>query len=237
MNSTNYLIIQISFAALTLLSVGWFVKDMLAGMAASSLSAEQKGKLKFRTLAGLIIWLAVVSVLSLSGFLSDFSVFPPRLIIVLVIPLVTILFITFSASLKEIVRNIRPRNLLRLQVFRVFVEILLWRLFVVNLLPIQMTFEGRNFDILAGLFGPLVAYFFRNNKKVMIAYNIIGLCLLLNIVTIAILSIPGTPFRYFMNEPANTIVTYFPIVYLPAFLVPLAYTLHFFSLRQLLNKE
>ena len=66
----------------------------------------------------------------------------------------------------------------------------------------------------------------------MIAYNFIGLVLLFNIVTVAILSIPG-PFRYFMNEPANTIVTYFPIVFLPAFLVPLAYTLHFFPLRQL----
>jgi hypothetical protein len=237
MDSTNYLIIQISFAALTLFSIGWFVKDMLAGISTAELPAEQKGKLKFQTLTGLIIWLLVVCVLSLSGFLSNFTAFPPRLTVVLVVPFFTILFITFSSSLKEIVRNIPPRNLLRLQVFRVFVEILLWRLFVENLLPVQMTFEGRNFDVLAGILGPLVAYVFKDNKKVMIVYNVIGLCLLLNIVTIAILSIPGTPFRYFMNEPANTIVTYFPIVLLPAFLVPLAYTLHFFSLRQLLSKD
>jgi hypothetical protein len=236
MNSTNYLIIQISFAVLTLLFMGWFVKDMLTGISASALPADQKGKLKTRTMAGLIVWLVAVSVLSLSGFLSNFNAFPPRLTIVLFVPLIAILVVTFSSSLREIVRHVPPVNLLRLQVFRVFVEILLWRLFVENLLPIQMTFEGRNFDILAGLLGPLVAFLFRNNKKVMIAYNILGLCLLLNIVTIAILSIPGTPFRYFMNEPANTIVTYFPIVFLPAFLVPLAYTLHFFSLRQLLSK-
>jgi len=77
---------------------------------------------------------------------------------------------------------------------------------------------------------------FSNNRKVMIAYNFIGLALLLNIVTIAVLSVPS-PFRVFMNEPANTIVTYFPIVLLPAFLVPLAYTLHFLSLKKLLSKQ
>ena len=44
-------------------------------------------------------------------------------------------------------------------------------------------------------------------------------------------------FRYFINEPANTIVTEFPIIWLPGFLVPLAYGLHFLSLRQLLNAE
>ena len=99
-----------------------------------------------------------------------------------------------------------------------------------------MTFEGRNFDVIAGLTGPFIAYLFNKNRTVMIAYNFMGLALLLNIVVIAVLSIP-TPFRVFMNEPANTIVAYFPIVLLPAFLVPLAYTLHFFSLKQLLAKQ
>jgi hypothetical protein len=45
-----------------------------------------------------------------------------------------------------------------------------------------------------------------------------------------------TPFRVFMNEPSNTIVAKFPIVWLPALLVPLAYGLHFLSLRQYWRK-
>lgn len=186
-------------------------------------------------LIGVLAWLVVVSVLSLSGFLQDFTSLPPRLMIVLLIPLISIILITRSKVLGEILRHIPPRNLLRFQVFRVFVEILLWMLFVENLLPEQMTFEGRNFDVVAGALGPIVAYGFSKNRTVMIVYNFVGLALLLNIVTIAVLSIP-TPFRVFMNEPANTIVAYFPIVLLPAFLVPLAYTLHFFSLKQLFNK-
>ena len=71
-------------------------------------------------------------------------------------------------------------------------------------------------------------------KAVGIIYNIIGLLLLFNIVTIAVLSMP-TPFRQFMNEPANTMVAQFPFVYLPGVLVVLAFAFHAFSLRQLIT--
>lgn len=63
-------------------------------------------------------------------------------------------------------------------------------------------------------------------------WNLLSLGLLINIVTIALLSIP-TPFRVFMNEPANTLVAHFPFILLPGMLVPLAYGLHFLSMRQL----
>jgi hypothetical protein len=63
-------------------------------------------------------------------------------------------------------------------------------------------------------------------------WNLFGLGLLINILSIAILSMP-TPFRVFMNEPSNTIVTQFPVSLLPGLLVPLAYGLHFLSLRKL----
>jgi hypothetical protein len=121
----------------------------------------------------------------------------------------------------------------------VFVEILLWALFTQNLLPEQMTFEGRNFDILVGLTAPLIAWLYQHqkiSKTIVIIWNLAGIALLLNIVIIAILSMP-TPFRVFMNEPANTIVTKFPSVWLPALLVPLAYWLHALSLKQLFQSH
>jgi hypothetical protein len=71
------------------------------------------------------------------------------------------------------------------------------------------------------------------SKKWIVAWNLLGIILLFNIVGIALLSAP-TPFRYFMNEPANTIAATFPFILLPGFLVPLAYGLHFLSLRQLM---
>ena len=178
-------------------------------------------------------------ILSLSGFLNDFSTFPPKFIIVLVVPLVTIIWAIRTKTTREILQHTPPESIIRLQSFRVFVEILLWMLFIANLAPIQMTFEGRNFDVLSGLTAPLIAFLVARKKlsvPLTILWNVACLGLLINIVTTAILSLP-TPFRVFMNEPSSAIVAEFPVVWLPALLVPLAYGLQFLSIRQLLLSD
>ncbi|NTV63491.1 MAG: hypothetical protein HGA65_08145, partial [Oscillochloris sp.] len=53
----------------------------------------------------------------------------------------------------------------------------------------------------------------------LLAWNIAGLALLLNIVVISVLAMP-TPFRAFPDGPANTVIATPPYVWLPAFLVP-----------------
>ena len=117
-------------------------------------------------------------------------------------------------------------------------EILLLLMYRNGIIPIQMSFEGRNFDLLTGLSAPLVAYFCFNKQKwpkiTAIVWNIAGLLLLTNIFITAILSTPG-PLRKFLNEPANTIIAYFPYIWIPALIVPFAYLMHVLSLKQLLK--
>ena len=72
-------------------------------------------------------------------------------------------------------------------------------------------------------------------RNLAITWNFIGLGLLLNVIVVAMLSFP-TRFRYFMNEPSNEAITTFPFIFLPAILVTMAYTMHYFSLKQLLTK-
>lgn len=189
-----------------------------------------------RITIGMVLWATVVSIGSLSGFTGNFNLFPVNAMPMLLIPLITTLILLFTADMKTLATHLNLKALTQLQVFRVLVEIVLWLLFLQNLLPVQMTFEGRNFDILAGITAIIAASYFLNNKAWMIAWNIFGLLLLINIVVIALLSMP-TPFRVFDNEPANVIVTQFPYVFLPTFLVPLAYLLHFISLKKLLIKS
>lgn len=232
MESTYYYLTGAGFIALTLVCYALLYRELRTGIALTAWTDDQKRRVQWRFLAGITIWAVFILGMSLTGFFEDFTSFPPRIMIVLGVPLVTIVWVVFSKPVKELLPHIPPRSIIRLQVFRVFVELLLWAAFVQNALPIQMTFEGRNFDILAGLFAPVVAYFLANNRTALYIYNIVSLGLLLNIVTVAILSLP-TPFRVFMNEPANVLVAKFPFVLLPGMLVPLAYGLHFLSLRQL----
>lgn len=235
----NYIIIQLGFAATTLIVYFLLFTLFRNGLKESDFPLDKKKRIYKNTLIVLILWTVLISTLSLSGFLSDFSTVPPRQLIVLAVPLVCIPWAISTKTAKEIFKHIPVHSLIYLQSFRIIVEILLWMLFLEGLAPVQMTFEGRNFDVLSGLSAPIVAYFVsqqRISKLFGIAWNLVCLGLLLNIVTTAILSMP-TPLRAFMNEPANTIVARFPVVWLPGLLVPMAYGLHLISLRQLLIKK
>ncbi len=225
----------VGFIVLTILMYSWVMLELRKALVCTPWEPGRKKSLYNRILLVLVGWAVFISVLGLSGFLQDFSSFPPRIMIVLFVPLAMLLIVTLSKTTKILLEFIPARSLVVLHVFRVFVEVLLWMLVLQNILPRQMSFEGRNLDILSGLSAPIVAYFMINNRVALIIWNILSLGLLINIVGIAILSLP-TPFRVFMNEPANTIIAYFPFVWLPGLLVPLAYGLHFLSLRQLMMK-
>ncbi|MGB3076381.1 MAG: hypothetical protein WBB36_13705 [Chitinophagales bacterium] len=199
---------------------------------------EKSRQRKYFLLSLLVVdlWILLLGLLSWNGFFTDFSVLPPRPLLAVLLPLPVMLMIAFSKQGTLLLKLTPPHWLIFIQTFRIAVELVLWMAFFQQLLPVQMTFEGRNFDVLSGLLAFPVGYFcfVKKNQPVrfVLFYNILGLLLLFNILIIAALSMP-TPFRYFMNEPANTIVATFPFIYLPGILVPIAYSFHIFSLRQL----
>jgi hypothetical protein len=187
----------------------------------------------------LLAWTAFISIWSLSGMMRDFQFVPFNLLPVFLIPMVAILFLTFTRPMSEILLAVPPDRLIVLQNFRIFVELVIWLLYLARRLPVQVTFEGRNFDIITGLSALLMAFLVRKEMIGhigLVLWNIAGLCLLINVAGTAVLSMP-TPLRHFMNEPDSSLVTRFPYAFLPGLLVPLAYTLHFLSLRQLALKK
>jgi hypothetical protein len=188
-----------------------------------------------RTIIAISIWLSVLATFATGGFFEVFTL-PPRIAVVVILPVIAILILSFTKKYKELIRAIPPHWLLMIQSFRIVVEGWLWYAFVKGLIPEQMTFEGRNPDILSGILGLLAGWLIMGKRKgwktIAAVYNTIGLGLLLNIVIVAILSFPG-PTRYFMNEPANRIVTEFPFIYLPGILVVMAFVFHILSLRQI----
>ncbi|MDL5049164.1 hypothetical protein QQ054_24425 [Oscillatoria amoena NRMC-F 0135] len=189
-------ITAIGFVLLTALFYGLVLRHLRAALAKTGWTEEKQKKIRTAAFMTIMIWSILVATVALTGLAGRFELFPLNIAPMLFIPLAGILWITCAARTKEILKHVPIRVLASLQVFRVGVEILLWMLFIQNLLPEQMTFEGQNFDILAGVTAPLVAYFFSENKKLMIVWNLLSLALLINIVTIAILSMPS-PFRAF----------------------------------------
>ena len=184
----------------------------------------------------LVGWLALTAVLADRGFFEDFQSMPPRFLPVLGLPVLTLLALTFSRRVAPLLAALPAAWPVAAQAFRVLVEIVLWRLAAAGAIAELLTFQGRNWDILVGLTAPVVAYacFGRRAWPAAVArwWNWAGIVILLNVVVHAQLSAP-TPWRLFETDPPTTFIADWPYIWLPGFLVPLAWLLHAVSLRQL----
>ena len=234
------IIAPVAWILLTVVCLYIIFRGLRLILAKTTISKKQQTRILAYVIAGSVGWTVFLLILSSAGFFADFRNFPPRPLLVLFIPLPVLIGIAFSKTGTVILQSIPAHWLIYMQSFRVAVELLLLMAFLNGKIPVQMTFEGLNFDILTGLLaipaGYLVSKSATYSRTVAIIYNFIGLVLLINILAIAVLSMP-TPMRQFMNDPANTLVAEFPFILLPGVLVPLAYGLHIFSLRKIFERK
>ena len=156
----------------------------------------------------------------------------PALVMVLALTVVT-LTMTLSPVGRRVAVRIGLPALVGFQAFRIPVEWLLHRLYQEGVIPVQMTYAGRNFDIVSGLTAAALGMWLARggrSRGLVFAWNVLGLALLANIVTIAVLSTP-VPFRQFTDGPANLLPSLMPYVWLPSFLVQLALAGHVLVFR------
>lgn len=194
-----------------------------------------QNKLPFYIIIG---WLLVQSVISCSGFYTKTDAMPPRFVLAIIPPFFTILLLFILPKGRAFIDALDAKNLTYLHSSRTFVELVLWGLFVHKLVPEDLTFEGRNFDILAGLTAPIIGYLGIHkkliNQKLILAWNVICLGLLLNVVGMGILSAP-LPFQQMNFEQPNVGLLYFPFVLIPSVVVQLVLFSHLAIIRRLLK--
>jgi hypothetical protein len=184
-----------------------------------------------------LVWGTLTATLAAQGFYQDTSSVPPRLFLFGVLPALLFIAVYFIFFRESFIERLSLKTLTLLHVVRIPVEfVLLWLSFA-GQVPRVMTFEGRNFDILSGVLAPIVYLIaFRRgtvNWPVLIAYNILGLALLANIVVIAILSLPS-PMQQMAFDQPNRAVLYFPYIWLPTIIVPIVLFSHLTSVYKLL---
>ena len=173
---------------------------------------------------GIIAWGTLHSALAYSGFYENMKTVPPRMMLI-VFPIVIIIISSiFSQKMKKWLSSLDLKKLLYLQVVRVPVELTLFWLFMANYVPEIITFEGQNFDIIAGVTAPIMALIaFRNNKinkPLLWTWHILSILLLLNIIITALISTP-TVFQQIAFEQPNLAMFRFPFLLLPGIIVPL----------------
>jgi len=204
------------------------------------LKADQRAGLIRYISLGLFFWMAILAFLALAGFFYQFDRFPPPMFLTAAIPLILIVFLMYSKFFGVVLKAIPERWLIYVQSFRILMELFLWMGYLGGFVPLQMTFEWLNFDIIVGLTAPMAGFVFfgirRYRKLEAIIWNVFGIILLLNVLLIAIFSMPS-PFQAFVTEPDSSFVAVFPFIWIPGFIVPFALAMHLFSLRQLFSSK
>jgi hypothetical protein len=187
-------------------------------------------------LAVLLAYLVIPSALARSGMLNRYDPPPaPPLLLLLGLTLLTVA-IVLSPIGARLAAGVGLGAVVVLQAFRIPVELLLHRLYLDGAVPIQMTYSGRNFDLISGLTGLVLGLWLLSGRPVprgvVFGWNLLGLALLVNIIGIAVLSTPVS-FRLFTEGPPNLLPSTFPYIWLPSFLVQVALGSHLLVFRQL----
>ena len=188
----------------------------------------------------LISWLFVIALLASKGFFLDFTLPAFRFFGFVALPSLTIISLFFFPRIRAFYLKAPIVALTFLHIIRIPVELVLWWLSKEKMIPVEMTFEGHNFDIFIGVTAPFAGIFLVGSRSrsrfAAILWNIIGIGFLLHIV---IMAIRATPYFYdaTLFPRPNTAIFYFPFTWLPTFVVPAVLWAHLVSLYQLLFKQ
>ncbi|MGZ3952785.1 MAG: hypothetical protein ACXVBZ_15395, partial [Flavisolibacter sp.] len=105
------------------------------------------------------VWMFLQAAVAATGFFTVTDSIPPRFVLLLSLPLAGIALTFFTRRGRSFLEGFDLQQLSLLHSIRIGVEVVLFLLFLNKALPQLMTFEGRNFDLIAGLTAPLVYYY------------------------------------------------------------------------------
>ena len=196
--------------------------------------AAQRSRLVLSLLGG---WLALQAGVALSGFYVVANTLPPRCVLLFWPPIFLIVGLLLTAKGRGFLDRLDLECLTLLHAIRIPVALLFLWLCFYKMVPELLTFRGRNYDLVVGLTAPFVWYFGlvkkRLGRRVLLAWNLAGFALLVNLVVNAILSGPFR-FQLFAFEQPSIAFLYFPFVWMVCCVVPLLFLAHVAAIRRLL---
>ena len=186
------------------------------------------------TAATSVLWLAATWLAAETGVFREWDATPPPFAVLVL----AIFGVTFSLACtgygRRLSKGLPLWALVGVQAFRYPLELAMHAMAERGVMPDQMSYSGRNFDIVTGVTAVVVAwlvYTRRAGRGIVLAWNIVGVVLVLNVVTVGILSTPR--FRFFGDDRLNVFITYTPFIWLPAVMVVAALAGHLIVFRAL----
>jgi hypothetical protein len=186
--------------------------------------------------SGLVLaaWLVGTSIAALSGFYFPPVSGPPPVGVQLAVALAALaLCLAASPSLRSLLAD--QKNLIRLNVWRLVGAVFVALMFTAEV-PALWALPAGLGDVAIGATAFWVAGRLDEpgGARRAVAFNLLGLLDLVVAVGLGMTISPG-PTQLFQLTPSGEVLTHFPLVLVPTFLVPLAVMVHVVSLRQLLG--
>lgn len=234
------MILETAYLTLTLLMTLVLIRIGFYAINQSTLQTRIALKSKLVLVTAFILWHTYLYFISMSGILTDFESMPPRLPLLVIIPLFLFSGIFVYRNRKKNWVHIIPKSwLVYYQSLRIGIETIFYFSVGAGILPELVTFAGYNYDILFGISALVMGYlvFFKKSLSLTAVkyWNIIGLLI---IAFIIFLFISGTYFPQVYNQETSVLTpdfTQYPYILVAGFLMPSAVFIHFLSLAQ--NKE
>ncbi len=211
-------------AAVLLIATAVLLVVLILGgtsLAADRLQMPPEEKRRFTGRAGtmLLAWTAFVVAIGATGVLSEF---PPA-----VGPVTLISAILFARSpIGRLLETLPFHLLIGFQGFRILAEVYLFLRWKDGAIPVELTFEGMNFDIVTGVAALVLAFVLAKKplRPLIWAWSLMGTALLITIVSLHMKLAPESVVR-------------FPYVLLPGVLVWSAVAGHVVTYQKLLAKD
>jgi hypothetical protein len=183
------------------------------------------------------VWMGLTWAAAETGHLSRPDLTPPPFLGLPVAVLALSLMASFSRFGTRLIDGLPLAWIIGVQAFRFPLELMMHRAYDEGVMPMQMSYSGWNFDIVTGLTALPVTWAVSRGfggRKLVIAWNALGTLLLVNIVVIAVVSMPIV--GWFGPSLLNTFVMFPPFVWLPAVMVTTAAVGHLLVWRAVLRK-
>lgn len=181
-------------------------------------------------------WFALAVALALAGVYSATTSRIPTIQFGIAIPiLIGGLLIWRWPSVSRLIDAVPRQWVIAIQFYRVEGMIFLV-LYAAHLLPGVFALPAGLGDVTVGLLAAAIGIGVAGGRqlapKTVLRWNLLGIADLIVALTTGFLTAPS-PFQMFAFERPNELITMFPLVLIPTFLVPLAILLHIISLIQL----
>ncbi|MEM1218785.1 MAG: hypothetical protein AAGH79_07725 [Bacteroidota bacterium] len=204
------------------------------GMQNAQITSSERRKYLLMIVGSLATWILIQWIASTAGFYDNLSL-PPRIPLFMIFPLFLFTIGFFYRNRTNQALHGIPIHLpIAYQSFRAVIELLFYFTFLEGILPIQVTFEGANYDVLLGLSAIGVAIYATwpsASRRLLIAWNILGIAVV-GFAAFTFISSFYFP-SFWGQEEVPLAFNQFPYLLLPSFFMPSAIFIHILSIVQL----